>query len=1065
MKVLARIFWLVLLVTTIGFPSLQAQENTIFTESLRHYKSGVELYNKGVYAAASREFQEALELSRPIQEAEARLLRTRATFYKAKCAVALEVPEAERTTLDFIRSNKPDPEFDQALIEVANYFFNERQYDKALEYYAEVPTIGLSKGQREELRFKQGYSYFVNKDFPKAKNYFRDAAQDSKSDYYLPSNYYLGLCHFFEGDYLNAANSFNVVKNDPDYRQEIPYYLTQIYFAQRNFEQVIDYAEPLANDPRVRNRAQIQLLLGQAYFEQVAEMQNQPGANPQQRQQQARAYYQRALENLSQARRSGNKFSEQELYQLGYSQYQTGNYQEAIENLKPLSTVDSPLGQNAMYYLADAYLKLGRKTDALSALGNAKRMGYDPRIQEEARFNYAKLAYELDFSREAVNDLQTFDPRSPYYTQAQKLLGDLLINYKDYGQALQILESQPNLDNNPNLLNTYQKVAVNRGIQLLAEGKTEAARSVFEKARQTPVNPETTAIAQYWLADIANREEDYAESIRLADQFLATAQATQNTLPEESSVPTGMYLQGYNFLKLDDYGQAQKYFQQTVDILNNNRRFISSEDIKEQLLGDATMRLGDSYFKFNQYDQAVRYYDEAIDRRYPGYDYAIFQKAIVEGLRGRKTEEIIALQNLVEQFPKSDYADDALYRLGGTYQEIGKLQQASVPLKKLLRDYRRTSSLVNPTLIRLGLITYNQGNLQGALNYYKQVFGNNPEPEEAQLTLAAMEEIYVRDLGQPNEYFAFLETVPGYKLDNYVRDSINFKSAETRYESGDYGRAIQAYTSYLKNFPNGLNALTAHYHRGESYAVQRQYSEALRDYQFVVDQGPSKYYLKALQKAAIIAYNHELDFQTAFDLYSKLETSTNDENITFDAQLGALRSAYRLGDRQSVYNLASRVNNNPQATMAQQSTADFYLGKLAYDSKDYNNALPALQRVVQNSDNEQTAEARYLIASIYYDQRDLNKAQEMALEANQESSAYPYWVAKSVLLLVEVLADKGDLYNARAALEALLDNYNEDTELVQQAQRRLGEINRQIQQTSPLESSGSNQLNMQNGGN
>ena len=44
------------------------------------------------------------------------------------------------------------------------------------------------------------------------------------------------------------------------------------------------------------------------------------------------------------------------------------------------------------------------------------------------------------------------------------------------------------------------------------------------------------------------------------------------------------------------------------------------------------------------------------------------------------------------------------------------------------------------------------------------------------------------------------------------------------------------------------------------------------------------------------------------------------------------------------------------------------------------------------------------------------QAQELCIQANQESSAYPFWVAKSVLLLAEVFAEKGDLYNARAAL-------------------------------------------------
>ena len=84
--------------------------------------------------------------------------------------------------------------------------------------------------------------------------------------------------------------------------------------------------------------------------------------------------------------------------------------------------------------------------------------------------------------------------------------------------------------------------------------------------------------------------------------------------------------------------------------------------------------------------------------------------------------------------------------------------------------------------------------------------------------------------------------------------------------------------------------------------------------------------------------------------------------------------------------------------------------------------------------------------------RDLETAQNLCINANKESSGYPYWVAKSVILLSDVLAEKGDLYNARAALEALLENYNEDQELVNIAQNKLAQINAQISRSSRLNS-------------
>ena len=80
-------------------------------------------------------------------------------------------------------------------------------------------------------------------------------------------------------------------------------------------------------------------------------------------------------------------------------------------------------------------------------------------------------------------------------------------------------------------------------------------------------------------------------------------------------------------------------------------------------------------------------------------------------------------------------------------------------------------------------------------------------------------------------------------------------------------------------------------------------------------------------------------------------------------------------------------------------------------------------------------------------------ASDLCIKANEESSAYPYWVAKSIILLSDVLAEQGDLLNAKAALEALLENYNEDQVLVNEAKDKLNRINQQLNRTSRLDNS------------
>lgn len=1018
---------LCMLIAAMAVP-LWAQETTVFSEANEAFKKGETFYDLGLFSDAQRSFKKTIELLLPANEARAELLRTKAELNYAKCAVRLEHPDGEKLILDFIRNHDPDPLADQATIEVANYYFDAKDYDKAVQYYSRVSTTGMPKEQKSEVLFRLGYSYFIKKNFALAKPKFMQI-KDLQTKYYYPTNYYLGLVYFFEGDYDQAISSFRTVERSEAYEDHIPYYVAQIYFAERQFDDLIAYAEPKLQLERLRKRKEIEQLVGQAYFE--------------------KGNFAKAIPHLEYYAERSGKLRPEEFYQLGFVQYQAGKYQEAIKSFKELAVLETKIGQSANYYLADCYLRLGQRTNARTAFGNATRLDFDPQIKEEALYNYGKLSYELKDPREAIAALQGIPPTSRYYAEAQQLMGEIFLSYRDYKQALAVMDKIPNKTNQ--IKESYQKVAFYRALQLLREGDIQGAKKHFDLSLQYPMDNETRAQTYYWQADIAHREEQYNTSIQLNTQFLTLAK-TLGRLPDESSIFTGNYLQGYNYLKQKNYTAAASFFQEAVTGIKRNTTFIRSDKIKRSVLGDATMRTGDCYFKRNQYSSALQYYNEAIDNRYEGFDYAIYQKSLIEGLRGRTTEKILALEDLADNFPNSEFADDALLQLAQTYQQIGQLNKALPPLEKLVQDYKGKSDLVNQGLLQLGLVSYNQGKLNLAINYYKQIFSNNPDPNEANLALAALEEIYIDDLGQADEYFAFLETIPGYKLDNFAKDSINFQAAESQFENANYLRAIDGYTNYIRQFPNGRYQLDAYYHRGESYSVLRRYSEALLDYEWVVDQGPSRVYLKALEKAAIIAYNHEQDFNKAFNLYSQLETASTTDDERFEAQLGALRSAYRINNSSAVYSLAGKVANNPRATQQQIATANFYLGKMAFDQNDYNGALTSFNQVVALSDNEQTAEARYLIARIHYLRRDLEKAQQLCINNNKDNSAYPYWVAKSVILLSDVLAEKGDLYNAKAVLEALLENYTEDPALVNEARTKLNKIDSELDKASRLSS-------------
>lgn len=1017
--------FLVFLFTSLNLV-LTAQQTAVFTAATEKFDEGVALYEDGLYARAQELFQQLKDRLYPIQENTAELLLLKSDLYLAKCALKLGLPEGEKLILDFIRSNSPDPMAKEALLDLADYYFAEKNYPKAIENYLEADKGNLSPEQRADLKFRLGYSWFVSKQFEKARETL-EQVRSVRNDNYHAANYYLGLCYFFEGKYPEAINALNNIDKSPRYSKYVPYYLCQIYFAQGMYEQLVAYAVPKLQDRQVKNLTEINQLIGQSYFEMGAFAEAMP--------------YLETYANMA-----GN-LREEEFYQLGYVQYLAGEYPKAIRNLRELNGLNSVTGQHAMYYLGDCYLKTGDKVSARSSFGYAKRLDFSQDIREEALFNYAKLSYELNDPGEAIAALQELAPTSSHYGEAQNLMADIFLSYRNYKQAMEIIEKLPN--KTPAIQKSYQKIVYLRALQLYQSNNFEEAKTYFERSLEFPIDPATKTLANYWLGDIAHVEGEYNLSIRYINQFLTLAK-TVNNLPDEASLFTANYLQGYNYLKLENHAAAQVYFRETVEAIKRNTAFIKNPEISSTILGDATLRAGDCFFKQNKYNESVAFYEEAIEKRYVNYEYAYFQKAIIEGLRGRMTDKIVTLEQLINRFPRSTYADDALFALGSTYQEIGQLERAVTPLMRLIGEYRNSSDLVNPTLLKLGLIYYNLGDWEKAITYYKQVFSNNPGSAESNLALAALEEIYVDELGKTDEYFSFLETIPGYSVDNFARDSINFQVAEAQFENANYERAVLSFTEYLKKYPNGRYQLEATYYRGESHAVLKEYTEALNDYKEVAQKGPSRFYQKALEKAAIIAYNYEQDFEISYQLYTQLEIAAVSEDQRFDAQLGAMQSAYRANKTAELNALAAKVARHPNALPSHKATAAFFLGKSAFDQKNYDDALYHFNEVIQLSDNEQTAEARYLKAYIYYLRRDLETARNLCQNAYTESSAYPGWVAKSVILLSDIFAESGDLANARAVLEALLENYDEDPLIISEARSKLLRLENQMKAASRL---------------
>lgn len=1035
----SSIFILIILLNILTIAT--SQENKNYIDRHKSYKLEQEFFENSLYGATRYAYGKYIQAKNPAINDDFSNFKDDAAAMAAIAGLRADYMSGENELLSFINKKYPDPVTTPAIMELGNYYYNKKWYGKCIEIYEMIDPDDLTEYDMSEVSFKKGYAHFVSKEFDQAKKELSRTIK-IQNIFYYPANYYYGLCEYFTKNYKAAVASFEKVKTNSVYKSFVPYYITQIYFAQGQYDDVIKHGEAALKDTDLRNRKEIRQLLGQSYFQKGS--------------------YELALPHLEYYEDNTEKLTVEEFYQLGFTQYQLKKYTNAISNFKELSQLNNKLGQMANYYLADCYYETGDMVSARAAFKYVSQMDFEKGMQEEALFNYGKLSAESGYEREAINTLIKIEKSSKYYTEAQNIILELLENTSDYASGIQIIEGLNPI--NDKLKVIYQNLALKYGIQQTNNGDTDNALVSFEKARKYQLSRITAAQSVYWTAHITHLKGNYPLSATYIDQYLTMADGI-TWMPDESTQSLAYYTQGYNYLQQKDYKKSEQNFKNAINLFNKDASKMKNTSVSDQVWPDALVRTGDCLFKEKKYNEALDFYNKAIQKKKGSQEYAMYQKGMIEGLTGEPYEKILTMRDIKTNYPNSEYADDALMQLGDTYFEVGHTDNAYNAYNDLVVSYD-ISPLYNDAQLKLGLIAYNKGDLNTAIGHYKAIFRHNPSSKQSESALLGLKEIYINDLGKSEEYVEYVSSLPGYNVSNAGADSLAYMVGTLRYNEGEYEKAIAGYSNYLTKYPKGAHRLSATYYRAESYTLLKKYDQALADYESLVNMGSSEFYVTSLKKAALISYNYTQSFEKAYSFYDQYYLKLSDEDEKYKAALGALRSAFRISQSDAIIKYAAIVSIHPKANADEQATAMYYAGKTHYKKNDLNAAKDNFDRAGKKANNNQAAESRYLVAEILYKQGDKSGAEAQCNAANDANASYPFWIAKSLLLLSDIYVDRNDLFNARAALEAVIENFSDDKDLLASANEKLVNVENLEKQNTRIKpaATSSNLLEMQSGG-
>ncbi len=540
----------------------------------------------------------------------------------------------------------------------AEAYYFKGDYEKAVAAYERYFAGGGGKAE-SPLLFRAGYASYTLGQQDKALEYLRKAAASSDTVSYYAS-YYLGIIYLQQGDKPLAMNAFNYARNNPADRElaeESAFQFGKVAYDAGRAEVAIPELEAfLQKYPSSAHRNEVREILAQAYV-------NGNNFNK------AIEY----IESLPTRNATMQQAYQKATYLKGSDLFNKEDYNQAVSFFeKSLSNpVDARYTALANFWSGEAYSILGRHQDATRHYtavlnhGGSDHVGGGLTLATAARYGLGYAYYNLkDYERARMHFreyVNATDRRNPNHTDALIRLADCYYVTRSYPEAIDYYTRARNIgspDNDYILLQTgtitgfqrnyaearrllnslvssyprsqYRDDALFQIAQFdIEQGNyQQAIDGLTQLLREMPSSPFAPyaymrrAASYFSLKDYNATISDYSHVIRqypthpAAEESLVPLQEALTLAGRASDFDT--HLAAFKRANPDSKGLENVEFetaknlyfnQQYTQAVNALRSFMASYP-QSARNGEAKYYIAESYFRLDNYDEAVPIYEE-----------------------------------------------------------------------------------------------------------------------------------------------------------------------------------------------------------------------------------------------------------------------------------------------------------------------------------------------------------------------------------------------------------------------------------------------------------------------
>ena len=970
----------------------EAQQSQYFTKNEDyHFGLADNLYQTKIYNASQYEYSKQYFYNKNLSNSR----KEASAFFSNVIGVILQQQYAEEGLNAFMKEYPNSAYFAQANGPLADYYLAKKDFEKALETLQKVNQYQLSKEENTQHIMKLGYAKFMTGDSAGAiealEESFKSADETSKP----AISYMLGHLYYADKQNDNAFIYFDQIKNNEEYAHLVKPYYVQMYYNQKNYDLAISEGNELLNNGKSTSYdTEIHKIVGESYF--------------------MKGDYQSAYPHLKLFLDKEQTPSESDLYEMGFVSAQLKKNDEAVGYYNQLINSNSPLAQNAYYQLGNAYLETGKKQEALSAYRNSSQMNYDPKVQQLALEQYAKLSYELGNPFENSSKvIQRYIDKYPKSAKIQEMRSLLVKSYLYSGDYKATLDALGKLDQKTNETKKIeQEVSYLLGSEEFNKGNFDVAEKYFKQSLQSNLNKEFYKKAQYWLGQTYYQKGDYKSAIAT---YTKLENETAEGFPEREQLD---YDLGYAYFKAKDFASAQEYFKEYLKFP------------KQEFKADAELRLADTYYANNQLNEALEIYNKTENAS----DYTLYQKSLALGFKGDTVAKITELKILISKYPNSEYVDDANYEIGTAYAQNDDFNNSNAYFDKVIKSSPDKDLVANSQIYRAQNYI-DQDQTDKAIAEFQLLANQYKNTAFAEKIVLASKPAFVKK-GDVAGYEQFAKTL-NVKVDTSEINEINFNLAQESFSKKDYVKAVSYYEKYLDQSPSGDNLFKSQYELGESYYQLKQIDKAMLPLQNVAD-FQNDYQQDAQVRLAQI-YISQDKISDAKKYLEQVANSTN-VNIKNFASIELMKiyaDEKNFAEAEKFANAVISNSKNSAATLEQAKVIK--ARSLMEQSKD-KEAQTAYTALEKSSNTEVGAEALYAKAFYQNKGKAFKSSNETIFKLANNYASEEYWGAKALVIMAKNYLALKDNYQASYTLDEIINNYGDFPEVVAEAKEVKAQI-------------------------